>query len=257
MKRTAVAAMLLCCACARDLPPQIPEPWASEPVASWPQIVLTNDIRVGVQHHRGKGGAFLVASAGDTLAAATKHLLLALKGEQFQAVSFDGLDWRWTVYPRTSPADSVALSRLLNADPQEQLVKAYVVNRDWLVFELAGAAPAVQPLQLATAAPVPGQLVYLVGWSAAGSQQVYRGRVDYAFDYKVLIDFGDAEVGHLSGAPLLDEGGHLVGIYSGRIGSVSWINSTRYLREVLAQRATAAPQAGVGRSAPATGSASP
>ena len=251
MKRIAVAAMLLGCACARDLPPQIPEPWASEPVASWPQIVLTNDIRVGVQHHRSKGGAFLVTAAGDTLAAAAKHLLLALKSEQLQTVSFGSLVWHWTVYPRATPSDSVALSRLVNADPQEQLIKAYVVNRDWLVFELAGTAPAVQALQLAASPLAPGQLVYLVGWSADGSQQVHRGIVDDAFDYKVLIDFGDADVGHLSGAPVLDAGGHLAGIYSGRIGAVSWINSTRYLREVLAQHAAAVRQGGGAASATA------
>ena len=47
---------------------------------------------------------------------------------------------------------------------------------------------------------------------------------------------GDQDVSRFSGAPVIDTNGYLVGIHSGKIGDMSWVNSTKYLQEVLENR---------------------
>ncbi len=233
------AAALAIWACERPAVAPVPEPWASQPPAAWPPLTLANRIRVGKQSFAAKGGAFLVRAGSDTLVAAPKHLLLSLRSDSLRTVDFGRLAWSWTVFRRDAPADSAAVRRLLNADPGEELDKSRVVHRDWLLFELAGAAPGVQPLRPGPQ-PRPDQPVLLVGWDDAGRQVVHRGRVVQAMQYTFLLDLGNADVGHLSGAPIVDESGLLVGLYSGQVGSVSWANTTRYLQEILAQRTPAA-----------------
>lgn len=228
-----VISLALCCGCGQPEPQLPATSWASAPCSQWPQIVLTNRIRLEAQAYDGKGGAFLVNTGHDTLAAAAKHLLLALRSEELQTVDFTGLRWHWSVYPRTTPTDSVSVARLVNARPDEALIKSYVVNRDWLLFALADSPPNVEPLRPRYREVAAGEAVWLVGWDSTGHQRVHKGLVQKPYPYKFLADFAGADVAAMSGAPVLDARGLLVGLHSGPIGSLSWINSTKYLNEIL------------------------
>ncbi len=244
MPRAALACLCLALwtGCGRPEPEPEPPPaaWAGEPPGAWPEVVLTNRFQVDTQFRDGRGGAFLVDTGDDTLAVAAKHLLLPLRSQRLQAVDFSGLTWYWTVYRRTAPADSARVSRLVNADPEEELVRAYVVNRDWLVFDLAEAPPGVEPLRPRYTAVTTGERVWLIGWDASGNQKVVAGEVESTHPYTYLTDFSTADVTAMSGAPVVDARGLLVGLHSGTLGQLSWVNSTRYLREILAGLAVTA-----------------
>jgi len=224
-------------ACGEKQPPEpAGEPWAGLPPDQWPTILLTSHIRLGAMEFRDKANAFLIDVAGDTLAATCKHLFLAFENPDIQSIHFSGKLDSWTLYPRGSRADSFAVARLLNADAGEKIVKQYVINRDWLVFSLREKSPRVHPLKPRFGRLEKGTRVYLVGWTEDDGQQVIAGSLYESYDYKYLADFGGRDVGPFSGAPVLDADGRLVGIQSGAIGEMSWVNSTKYLKEVLERR---------------------
>ena len=224
-------------ACEQPPPALPPQPWIDRPVDQWPTIALTSHIRLGPMDFRDRGGAFLIDTGTDTLAAAPKHLFLVFKNSDIQAIHFAGLPHSWTMSPQGDPSDSVVTRRLLNEDLQEKIIKQYLVNRDWLVFSVAAKVPSdIQPLKPRFGQLEKGQQVYLIGWTENGGQPVFTGTIYESYEYKYLIDFGEQDVAPFGGAPVVDNGGYLIGIHTGKIGEVSWVNSTRYLKEILESR---------------------
>ena len=230
-----IVAALQFLSCGKRPDPALPaESWISRD--PWPTIVLTSHIRFGPMEFHDKAGAFLIDTGTDTLAAAPKHLFLLFKNSDIQAIHFAGLPHSWTMYPRSNRADSSITRRLLNEDPQEKIIKQYVINRDWLVFSLAKNSPGIQPLKPRFGELEKDQQVHLIGWDASGGQPVFTGTIYETYKYKYLVDFGEQDVAPFSGAPVIDTSGYLVGMHTGKIGEVSWVNSTRYLKEILKGR---------------------
>ena len=231
-----IAATLLTLSCQRQQPTLPKEPWTDLPRDRWPTILLTSHIQLGSMDFRDKACAFLVDTGTDTLAAACKHLFLAFKNPDFQSIHFAGKLRNWSMYPRNNPEKSVVVDLLLNEDQEEEIIKQYVINRDWLIFSLKRSSPDILPLKPRYEKPSKGERLYLIGWAKEGEQRVYEGIIYQAYDYKFLVDMQDQDVSRFSGAPVIDTNGYLVGIHSGKIGDMSWVNSTKYLQEVLENR---------------------
>lgn len=193
-----------------------PEPWASEPPASWPQIVLTNSAEFHGHTSLEGASAFLIAMEdGRTLAATAKHLIGQAGGVEPE-IALGELDQAidsWVLYPRTREDDALEIDRL-----------ALQVNRptkalDWLVLTLRpdqGELPAT-PLRIRTERVTIGERVYLIGCPYSQqdcAQNVYTCTVTSRgpgprFRYRIQPP---VELRGFSGAPLVDRDGHLVGV---------------------------------------------
>lgn len=223
-----------------DPPPPLPrQPWIDLPPDQQPTILLTNRIRLGALEFDDKASAFLIDTGSDTLAATCKHLFLVFENPDIQAIDFADLLKSWTFYPRPSPDDSVRAAELLNADPDEKIIKRYIINRDWLIFSLAAPSPHLFPLEPRFGKLAKNEKVYLIGRGEDDLQQLIEGAIDETYDYTFTVDFGKRNVSPFSGSPVIDADGYLIGIHTGVISHYSWVNSTRYLQEVLESRETA------------------
>jgi len=215
-------------------PPPLPrQPWIDRPPARQPTILLTNRIRLGALEFDDKANAFLIDIGSATLAATCKHLFLAFENPDIQAIDFAGLLKSWTFYPRSSSDDSVRAAALLNADPDEKIIKRYIINRDWLQFSLAATSPHLFPLKPRFGKLAEKEKIYLIGRGEDLLQQLIEGVLDETYDYTFTVDFGERDVTPFSGSPVIDADGYLIGIHTGVLGNYSWVNSTRYLREFL------------------------
>jgi len=223
--------LLLSC---KDPAPPLPrQPWIDLPSAQQPAILLTNQIRLGAMEFDDKANAFLIDTGSDTLAATCKHLFLAFKNPDIQAIHFAGLLKSWAFNPQADPGHSVRAAALLNADPNEEINKRYIINRDWLLFSLTATTPHLFPLKPRFDKLAKNEKVYLIGRGEGDRQQLIAGVLDETYDYTFTVDFGERDVGPFSGSPIVDAGGYLIGIHTGVLGNYSWVNSTRYLQEIL------------------------
>jgi hypothetical protein len=219
--------------CKDPAPPLPRQPWIDQPPDQQPTILLTNQIRLGAMEFDAKANAFLVDTGSDTLAATCKHLFLVFENPDIQAIDFADLLKSWTFHPRPAPDSSVRAARLLNADPNEEINKRYIINRDWLLFSLVAPSPHLFPLKPRFGKLAKNKKVYLLGRGEDGLQQLIEGAIDETYDYTFTVNFGERDVGPFSGSPVIDTDGYLVGIHTGVLGNYSWVNSTRYLQEVL------------------------
>jgi len=163
---------------------------------------------------------FLVKYGKDTLAITAKHLLNVIKSEQMKAVSFENNIKSWNLYPLTKKAELVITDKLLNEDKGELLKNKSTYVNDLLVFSIKENRSKVKPLEIRTAPLVPGEKLYAIGWTRkmeSGEQRVYEFEFYKIMGNRILLkDVVVPELfGGLSGAPVVDENGKLVGIVSG------------------------------------------
>jgi len=231
-----IPAALVLLSCEQERPALPREPWMDLPQDQWPPIVLSNHIQLGGMNFQDKACAFLVHAGADTFAVTCKHLFLAFQSPDIQSIHFGGRLKTWAMYPKGSREDTILVDELLNADPDEKIIKQYVINRDWLIFSMAKKSFLIQPLRPRFGELEEDEKLYLIGWTEDDAQRAYEGKLYKAFDYKYLVDVDGRDLAGLSGAPVIDANGYLVGINSGGLGEFLWVNSTRYLKEVLENR---------------------
>jgi len=216
--------------------------WMKRPHAEWPRIAVVNQIDYVDQHHPVAGCGLLLEVGGEVLAATAKHVLTYFKSPEMDSVDFEGTLKRWTMYPKDSPSDVVVVDALLNRDSSESL-EGIPCDKDWLLFSVRERSHEIQPLRFRTTPLEKGEPVYVVGWrytETDRSQIVYEGVfVRYepeaiAITAEKLID---NTVGGLSGAPVIDESGYLVGIMSRGTGEIQRLSPIEYPRDFLRSRA--------------------
>jgi len=213
--------------------------WAELPPSQWPRIALINDIRYTDGHHPVAGCGFLLEFDGRTFAATAKHVLTYFKSSAMTAVDFAGTLERWRMYPKDHPESAITVGRLLNTDPEEPIAKV-APRRDWLLFEVAERPNGVEVLHLRTSPLERGEKVFVVGWTYAekGRQRVHEGRFERSYsDGSFLIhveSLATNKIPGLSGAPILDAKGRVVGIMSRGNGAAVRPTSVEYATGVLA-----------------------
>lgn len=212
--------------------------WIEKPQDQWPQIAMVNEIEYVDQYFPVAGCAFLLDTGSDTVAATAKHVLIYFKSDSMTAISFEDDLVRWIIHPKDNTGDSVVAGRLINEDPDERI--AYGPSGDdWLLFEIEKRSPGIEPLRFREEPLQEGEEVFIVGWRYTDldrPQVIYQGNVVSWGDGEVIIStetLADNTIPGLSGAPVIDSAGRLIGLMSQKAGKNERLAGIEYARKVL------------------------
>jgi len=212
--------------------------WIEMDQDRWPQIAMVNEIEYVDQYFPVAGCAFLLDTGSDTVAATAKHVLIYFKSDSMETISFDDDLVRWIMHPKNSPGDSVAIGRMINEDPGERIT--YAPSRsDWLLFEIGERSPRIEPLRFRNRPMEKGERVFIVGWRYTDldcPQVIYQGNVVGWGDGEVIIsteELADNTIPGLSGAPVIDSDGRLIGLMSQKAGKNERLAGIEYARDIL------------------------
>ena len=154
------------------------------------------------------------------MAITAKHLLNVIKSDNMKAVSLENSIKSWSLYPLTKNKELVITDKLLNENKAELLADKSTYINDLLIFSIKENHSKVKILEIRTTALIPGEKLYAVGWTRkmeSGEQRVYEFEFYKIIGNRILLkDVIVPELfGGLSGAPVVDENGKVVGIVSG------------------------------------------
>jgi hypothetical protein len=220
--------------------------WFKQPPEAWPRITLVNQITYTDTHHPIAGCSFLIRIEDEVLAATAKHILVYFKSGSMEGVDFRGTLEAWKAFPKDRPEDVVLFDRLINGDPDEPIDRI-PADRDWLLFTVAERSGNIRPLELRNTPLEEGERVYIVGWRYSDKdcpQVVYPGNFVKVDGGTVLIsteDLADNTVPGLSGAPVIDAAGRVIGLMSQKAGKLERVSVLDYPRQILGERAGDAP----------------
>jgi hypothetical protein len=216
--------------------------WIDQPQDQWPQIAMINEITYVDQYFPVAGCSFLLQAGSGAVAATAKHVLIYFKSDAMKSISFDTTLESWIMHPKNNPADSVVVGRLLNQDPTERI--AYGSSHDdWLLFEIVEASPDIEPLRFRDKPLIEGERVYIVGWRYSDigrPQRVYPGNIVGWEDGEVIIsteELADNTIPGLSGAPVIDSDGRLIGLMSQKSGRMERLAGIKYAQDILSEEA--------------------
>lgn len=163
---------------------------------------------------------FLIKFNEDTFAVTAKHLLKIIKPEEMKTLTFKNNVKKWSMYPLDRKEEIVVMDQLLNENNSESLKEEASYRKDWLIFSVKENRSNVKPLQIRTSPLIVGEKLYVVGWTRtmeAGEQRVYEFEYYKTIDIRILLKdiIVPEKFGGLSGGPVVDEQGLVVGIVSG------------------------------------------
>jgi hypothetical protein len=133
----------------------------------------------------------------------------------------------------------VVIDRLVNEEPNERLERI-PSSRDWLLFTLRETTDAVRPLRPRGTPLEKGETVYAIGWRYPdeGLQRVHRGRFVRMDKGSVLVSIDalkDNTIPGLSGAPVIDAKGYVIGLMSTKAGNLQRLAPVSYALDLLAE----------------------
>jgi hypothetical protein len=213
--------------------------WINKPQNEWPQITMINHIEYVDKTYPMAGCSFLIDTGEDTLAATAKHILTYFKSATMNSVSFINTLKTWKMHPRNNPADSVIVDKLINENPDEPIDQLIPPKIDWLLFSIQKKSKNIQPLKFRTEQLPPGEKVYIVGWRYSDEdcpQVIYEGNYVKSLNGSVIIStktLADNKIPGLSGSPVIDSNGRLIGIMSQKFGKMEQLASIEYPKEIL------------------------
>lgn len=172
----------------------------------------------------GVGNGFLVRHGGETYAVTAKHVMVIAKTPKMQFVDFAGELAEWRMSPKEDSTKAVVMGKLLNPNQRDSLTWDYLNNNwdsynDWLVFTIKENNLEYKPLEIRSKPLVIGEKLFIVGWSygdKTGPQRVY----EYTYkttdgDYYEIVQVkGPESLAGLSGSPVVDAAGQVVGLVS-------------------------------------------
>jgi hypothetical protein len=218
--------------------PQIEkEPWAEKPVSLWPNFALTNEISFKDTTYHDFANSFLVNTGFDTIGISCKHLFMVFENQPgIKSVDLGDTFKYWKMYPKNNKENTVAITRLINTDPNERIGRFNTLKvRDWIIFELEKEKNQLYPLKIRHTPVKNKEIVYAVGWGmkqkdnrkpALLKLQCFKNLGNY-FYTKTLST--DTHPSGRSGSPVIDKNGYLVGIVSGQEGDLGVIGTVPYL----------------------------
>jgi hypothetical protein len=212
--------------------------WIDRSQDQWPRIAMINHIEYADTTFPIAGCSFLLDSGNDTLAVTAKHVLTYFKSGAMNSVSFRNTLDEWKMYPKDSPEDAVVVDALINENDGEP-IDDVPSDIDWLLFSIRTKSKNILPLQFRSAPLREGERVYIVGWRYSDKncgQRIYEGNFVRLEQGTVLIstkELADNKMPGLSGAPVIDANGDLIGIMSRKAGKLERLSSIDYPREIL------------------------
>jgi len=170
------------------------------------------------------GNGFLVNYNKETYAITAKHVLMIAKTPKMQFVDFKGELKQWKMHAKDDSSKVVVLDQLLSTNQKDSLTWNYMDTNwdnynDWLVFSIKDNQLDHKALKFRKKPLVLGEKLFIIGWSygdKTGAQRIY----EYTFmqtdgDYHEIVQVkGPENLGGLSGSPVVDERGRLVGLVS-------------------------------------------
>jgi hypothetical protein len=216
--------------------------WMAKPQSEWPQITMINQIEYTDKNHPIAGCSFLLDTGDEILAATAKHILLFFKSDSMKAVSFNNSLKLWKMFPKNNPDDVVVVDKLINENPEEPL-EPMPSERDWLLFTIKESSENIQPLRFRSAPMQEGEAVYIIGWRYTDKdcpQVVYEGNFVRSEEGSFLIttkELADNTMPGLSGSPVIDSEGYLLGLMSQKAGKMERPSSIDYPRMLIRERA--------------------
>lgn len=165
---------------------------------------------------------FLVQHNNKEYAITAKHVLMISKTDNMKFVDFEGELEEWKMHPKNDSSSYVLTDKLLNTNKKDSLTWSYMdtnwdTYNDWLVFSIKKNTTNHKPLKFRKKPLKKDEPLYVVGWSYAdtiGKQRFY----EYTFlntegDYHNLVQVkGPESLGGLSGSPIIDKRGYVVGL---------------------------------------------
>ena len=212
------------------------------PQSEWPQITMINQIEYTDKNHPIAGCGFLLDTGDEILAATAKHVLIYFKSVSMKSVSFKGTLKHWKMFPKNNPGDLIVVDELINENPDEPL-ENIPSERDWLLFTIKERCQNIQPLKFRSGPMREGETVYIIGWRYTDKdcpQVVYEGNFvrsekgSFLITTKELTD--NATLG-LSGSPVIDSKGYLLGLMSQKAGEMERPSSLEYPKMLVERRA--------------------
>jgi hypothetical protein len=201
----------------------------------WPPIALANHFSCyGSKHDLNLACGFLLKYNNKVFAVSVKHVLPALKVkgvEGLNHLSLEGVIKEWSMFSKEIPSEKVTLDKFLNEDRNAKLASLDLYIDDWVVFTIKKNDAHVKPLEIRKAPLKPGERLYVVGWTNAqldGPQRTYQYAYYKTIGTRILLKelIVPAKIGGLSGAPVIDENGLLVGLISS--GVVDPVTGKKY-----------------------------
>jgi hypothetical protein len=218
------------------------EQWIEKPQNEWPQITMINQIEYTDRNHPVAGCGFLLDTGDEILAATAKHILVYFKSETMESVSFNKTLKLWKMFPKNNPDDVVVIDKMINENPEEPL-EHIPSERDWLLFTIKQRSPNIQPLKFRSGPIKKGETVYIIGWRYTDKdcpQVVYEGNFVRPEKGSLLIttkELSDNTMPGLSGSPVIDSKGYLIGLMSQKAGKMERLSSLDYPRMLIEKRA--------------------
>ncbi len=216
--------------------------WMKRPSGEWPEIAVVNQIDYDNKHHPVAGCGFLLQVGDDVLAATAKHVLTYFKSAQMDSVDFEGTLKSWKMFPKDCPSDVVVVGELINRTPNESL-QGIPCGKDWLLFTVRKRSENIQPLRIRTSPLVKGEPVYVIGRRYTEKecpQIVFDGMFVRSEEDSVCITVEkliDNTIPGLSGSPVIDGKGYLIGLMSRGKGEIQRLSPVEYPRKLLKARA--------------------
>jgi hypothetical protein len=204
---------------------------------------MINQIDYVDEHFPVAGCGFLIDTGEEIIAATAKHVLVYFKSESMNSVSFGEALRTWKMFPKDNPDDLVVVDALINEDTEEPL-EDIPSARDWLLFTVKERSRNIQPLRFRTDPLEPGEPVYIVGWRYSDKdcpQVVYEGNFVSEEKGSFLIttrELADNTMPGLSGSPVIDSRGYLIGLMSQKAGKMERPSSLDYPRTIIVKRSS-------------------
>jgi hypothetical protein len=198
---------------------------------------MINEIKYSDVSHPSAACAFLLDTGDGVVAATAKHVLRYFKSESMDSVSFRGSMNSWRMFPKNDPSRVTVVGELINEDTEESLERI-PSGKDWLLLTVRERAEGVQPLRFRSTPLEKGETVYVIGWRYPdeGPQRILEGKYVKSERGSVLIsvkELTDNTIPGLSGSPVIDAHGYLIGLMSTKSGKLQRLAGIDYPVAVL------------------------
>ncbi len=185
---------------------------------SFPKTTMINNVSFNDSAFNNPiaGCSFLIDTGKDTLAITCKHALWVAKTNAMKSISFGEDLQEWRMQRKDDSLQYVITDKLLNEN-KDELIGENNVDSDYLIFSIKENHSNIVPLKIRTSDLVQGEELFMIGWSFQdryNTQRIYKASFYKKTDHHLLMKAPNQNLAGLSGAPVVDKDGLLVGIVS-------------------------------------------